>query len=210
MRELIKEGLRQRQQHGAAAALPFFENAAQLEPDSHLPFFMLGNAASELNDLDAAVVYLARARDLQPNEPVIRFNLGLNNFWRGYLDAAIAELRAACNLDPAYLPAQSTFILALHNSDRISPEEIAGTIREWGTRFARQHPVIAQSRQRQHADVPPKLRVGFISGDFRVHSVAHFFEPIVSGRDRGAVEYVLYSNSPHRDDITERAARERG
>jgi hypothetical protein len=48
MRELIKKGLRQRLEHGAAAALPFFEKAAQLDSTSHLPFFMLGNADSPL------------------------------------------------------------------------------------------------------------------------------------------------------------------
>src|SRR5271163_4158840 len=106
--ELINQGLQQRQQHGAAAALPFFERAAQLEPNSHLPHFMLGNAASELEDLDAAVRHYARARDLQPNDHVIRYNLGLNHLWRGYIDAAIEELRTACALNPAYLSAQSS------------------------------------------------------------------------------------------------------
>src|SRR5277367_2657090 len=80
--ELINEGLRQRQAHGVAAAVPFFEQAARLEPNSHLPCFMLGNAASELGDLDAAVVHYERARDLAPNDHVIRYNIGLNHFWR--------------------------------------------------------------------------------------------------------------------------------
>jgi hypothetical protein len=44
--ELINEGLRQRGQHGVAAAQPFFEEAAQLEPNSYVPYFMLGNVAS--------------------------------------------------------------------------------------------------------------------------------------------------------------------
>ncbi len=38
--ELIAEGLRRRQEHGVAAALDCFNRAAQLEPNSHLPFFM--------------------------------------------------------------------------------------------------------------------------------------------------------------------------
>lgn len=132
MRELINEGLRQRQEHGIAAALPFFEKAAQLEPNSHLPFFMLGNAAAELGELDAAALHLARARDLQPGEYVIRFNLGLNQLSRGYVAAGIEELRAACRLNPEYLPAQSALIMALHNSDHICQDDIAATIREWG------------------------------------------------------------------------------
>ena len=143
--ELINEGLRQRQQIGAEAARPFFERAAQLEPNSHVPWFMLGNVASELGDLDAAVAHYAHARDLHPTDHVIRYNLGLNQLWRGYIDAAIEELRVACGLNPSYLQAQSSHIMALHNSDRIGPEEIDVAIREWGARFSLEHPASAPS-----------------------------------------------------------------
>jgi protein O-GlcNAc transferase len=202
--ELINEGLRQRQQVGTEAARPFFERAAQLEPNSHVPWFMLGNVASELGELDAAVAHYTHARDLHPSDHVIRYNLGLNQLWRGYIDAAIEELRAACGLNPSYLLAHSSHIGALHNSDRISPEEIFATTREWGTRFSLEHPASAPSTVLPGTDHPERLRVGFISGDFRTHSVAHFFEAILSVRNRGAFTYVLYSNSHLQDAVTER------
>ena len=202
--ELINEGLRQRQQVGTAAAQPYFEKAAQLEPNSHVPWFMLGNVASELGDLDAAVAHYAHARDLHPRDHIIRYNLGLNELWRGYIDAAIEELRAACALNPSHLQAQSSHIMALHNSDRINPEEIDAAIREWGAHFSLEHPASAPSTVRTGADRLEQLRVGFVSGDFRVHSVAHFFEPILSARDRGAFAYVLYSNSQLQDAVTQR------
>jgi protein O-GlcNAc transferase len=202
--ELINEGLRERQRVGTAAALPYFERAAQLEPNSHVPWFMLGNVASELGDLDSAVAHYAHARDLNPGDHVIRYNLGLNQLWRGYIDVAIEELRAACTLNPSYLQAQSSHIMALHSSDRISPEEIAATIREWGSRFSLEYPASAPSAARPGTDRPERLRVGFISGDFRTHSVAHFFEPILSARDRSAFSYVLYSNFHVQDAVTQR------
>ncbi len=203
-RELINEGLRQRQLIGAEAARPLFEMAARLEPNSHLPWFMLGNVASELGDLDAAVAHYAHARDLHPTDHVIRYNLGLNQLWRGYIDAAIDELRAACDLKPSYLQAQSSYIMALHNSDRVGPEEIDVAIREWGARFSIEQPTAAASTVNRGARRPELLRVGFISGDFRTHSVAHFFEPILNARDRGSFTYVLYSNSHLKDLVTER------
>src|ERR1700722_18751026 len=95
---LIIEGLRRRQEDGVAAALDCFTRAAQLEPKSYLPLLMLGNAASEMGEWDAAVAYLERARSLEPYNQVIRFNLGLSQLLRGYADAAIAELRTACDL----------------------------------------------------------------------------------------------------------------
>jgi len=202
--ELINEGLRQRVEHGTAAAQPFFEAAAQLEPNSHLPFLMLGNVASELGDLDAAVRLYAHARDLQPSNHVIRYNLGLNHLWRGYVESAIEELRAACDLNPLYLQAQSTHIMALHNSDRASPESIVAATHSWGIGFALQHPEMP-SVLRSDPEPPKVMRVvGFVSGDFRTHSVAHFFEPIASARDRSAFKYIFYSTSRDQDAVTQR------
>jgi protein O-GlcNAc transferase len=202
--DLVNEGLRLRQQAGTAAARPYFEKAALLEPNSAVPWFMLGNVASELGDLDAAVAHYSHARDLNPNDHVIRYNLGLNQLWRGYIDTAIEELRAACALNPGYLQAQSSHIMALHSSDRISPEEIDAVTREWGARFSLEYPASATTARKPGAGRLERLRVGFISADLRTHSVAHFFEPILSARDRRAFSYVLYSNHHVQDVVTQR------
>jgi predicted O-linked N-acetylglucosamine transferase (SPINDLY family) len=202
-KDLIDEGLRERQQHGAAAAIALFERAAQLEPNSYLPILMLGNAASELGDIDKATDYYTRARDLEPKNHIIRYNLGLNLLSQGYMDAAIGELAGAAYLDPRYAPAPSAFIMALHYSDKVPPDEISAAIRQFGTSFAAQHPASALAA-RTDRNPNSRLRVGFISADFRTHSVAHFFEPILSARDRNKFEYLLYSNSSHHDAVSER------
>lgn len=203
LNELIDAGLRQRQQFGTAAAVPFFERAARVEPDSHLPYFMLGNALTELWDLDAAVPFYERALSLQSNDHVIRYNLGLTHYWRGYTQLAIDELQVACRLSSSYLPAHTTLIMALHNSDRVSPEEIAQTTKNWGHRFSIQHPYTAPTAASKPISSRP-LRVGFVSGDFRTHSVAQFFEPIASAYDRDQFVYILYSNFRHQDQVTAR------
>jgi protein O-GlcNAc transferase len=201
--ELIDEGLRQRQQYGGAAGVPLFEQAAQLEPTSPVPILMLGNAASELGDLDRAADYYERARDLEPRNHVIRYNLGLCHVSRGYVEMALGELAGACHLSPLYDPARSAFITTLHYLDRASAEEIVAAIREWGMQIAAQHPAAARSPS---ADTVHgrRLRVGFLSGDFRTHSVAHFFEPIASARDRDSFEYIFYNNSSFRDGVSKR------
>lgn len=202
--ELINEGLRERQQFGPAAALPLFERAAQLDPSSHLPFLMLGNAAAELNDLDRAVACYEAARNLEPKNHIVRYNLGLNQLWRGYIDSAIEELAGACYLNPSYLPAHTAFFMALHNSDRTGPDEIVAAIRQWAAHFAAQYPATVRAAPVDAAARSRRLRVGFVSGDFRTHSVAHFFEPIASAHDRDTFEYIFYSNCSLRDAVAER------
>ena len=203
--ELVNEGLKQRQQNGARAALPLFERAALLEPGSHLPLLMLGNANSEINHFDQAAVYYERARDIEPKDAVVRYNFGLCQLSRGYIDSAIAELAGACYLNPTYEAAHSAFIMALHYSDRAPPEEIVAAIRDWGTRLAMQHAFQAGAwGSGGHRSASRKLRVGFVSGDFRTHSVAQFFEPIASARCRDTFEYIFYNNSDRQDGVTER------
>jgi protein O-GlcNAc transferase len=204
--ELINEGLRQRREHGVLAAQPYFERAAILDPGFHVPVFMLANVASELGDLDTAVTNYERARDLHPTDHVIRYNLGLNHLWRGYVDEAIVELRVACQLNPAYLQAQSSLLMALHNSDKVTPEEIAAATREWGQTFVRENNVDPpfERNSRPANSVPELLRIGFLSGDFRTHSVAHFFEPLASAHDRKSAHFTLYNTAVHPDTVTAR------
>ena len=204
MRDFVNEGLRLVHARDLGAALARFEKAAEIEPDSHIPPFMLGNAFSQMGDLDTAANHYRRARGLRSGEAVIRFNFGLNELTRGYIETAIAELREACRLNPQHTAAQSTYLLALLNSDRHGADDMAAAARDWGTRFAAQPPEAGTLPQSPGAGPPRRLRVGFVSGDFRTHSVARFFEPIASGHDRDAFDYFFYYNFPDHDEVTER------
>jgi protein O-GlcNAc transferase len=202
MRDYVNEGLRRVQSRDVAAALPLFQKAAEIEPDSHIPPFMLGNAFSHMGDLDTAANHYQRARGLRSSEAVIRFNFGLNELTRGYIESAISELREACRLNPQHAAAQSTYLVALLSSDRHSADDIATATRNWGTRFAAQYPEAGKLHLPR--DPPRRLRVGFVSGDFRTHSVARFLEPIASGHDRTAFDHFFYHNFPDHDEVTER------
>jgi protein O-GlcNAc transferase len=63
----------------------------------------------------------------------------------------------------------------------------------------------AQTRTFSRSDVTSrKLRVGYVSGDFRQHAVAVFFEQILANRDHGRSEVWLYSNNISEDAVSER------
>jgi predicted O-linked N-acetylglucosamine transferase (SPINDLY family) len=48
------------------------------------------------------------------------------------------------------------------------------------------------------------LRVGYVSGDFRKHSVAYFFEPLLQHHNSNVVETFCYYNNAPVDEMTER------
>lgn len=51
-----------------------------------------------------------------------------------------------------------------------------------------------------------RLRIGYVSPDFRRHSVAYFFDALLRHHDRQRVEVFLYHANTARDDMTERFA----
>lgn len=49
-----------------------------------------------------------------------------------------------------------------------------------------------------------RLRVGYVSGDFRNHSLAPFIEPVFREHDRQRVEVFAYYTCPFEDEVTQR------
>jgi predicted O-linked N-acetylglucosamine transferase (SPINDLY family) len=73
--------------------------------------------------------------------------------------------------------------------------------------FARVFEADSNQARRVHpnrVDPERRLRVGYVSPDFRKHSVAHFVEPIFVHHDRTRFETFGYYSGPAGDDITRR------
>src|SRR5205085_3689677 len=49
-----------------------------------------------------------------------------------------------------------------------------------------------------------RLRIGYMSGDFRYHSVAFFIEALLGAHDKREVETFLYANDARSDAATQR------
>ncbi|MDP2804927.1 MAG: hypothetical protein Q8O24_03195, partial [Gallionellaceae bacterium] len=52
--------------------------------------------------------------------------------------------------------------------------------------------------------VDRKLKVAYVSGDFRKHATSYFIEQLFAQHDRSKIELFAYSNNRTRDEITER------
>ena len=48
-----------------------------------------------------------------------------------------------------------------------------------------------------------KMRIGYLSSDFRNHSVAYFFQPIIEHYNRDQFEVFCFSNSDIEDETTQ-------
>ncbi len=167
-------------------------------PEAH---FNLGNILQALGRGSEAEASLRNALRLRP--AYREAHVGLGNALRdlGRVDEAQAAFLRALDLDPDDRDARSNYLLSLNYTRALTRAEVHAAHAEWARRHA-----VAESH------VPPpnvrdparRLRIGYVSGDFRRHSVAYFIEPVLAQHDRGAFEVFCYSNVALADAMTGR------
>jgi len=90
----------------------------------------------------------------------------------------------------------------MNYSARNAPEAVAAEHRAWGEKASAA--VSVPGSRDLDRDPARRLRIGYVSPDFRRHSVAYFFEALLAEHDPDAVEAVCYAHVPAPDPMTER------
>ena len=144
-----------------------------------------------------------RAIELKPDYAEAHINLGNALKDQGRLAEAEAMYRRAIDLKPDFAKAHSALLLLLNYRPATDPSALYRAHREWRDRYARhlERPARPYDNTR---DPERRLRVGYVSPDFRTHSVSFFFEPLLAAHDRAAVELFCYAEVKHPDDTTSR------
>jgi predicted O-linked N-acetylglucosamine transferase (SPINDLY family) len=163
----------------------------------------LGNALSERGEVDAAITCFAHALALRPGYAEAHNNLGNVLRDAGRLPEALAAYRRALELRPDYPAAHSNLIFALDLDPAVTSAAAFAERQRWDARYARPH-AAAGARHDNDRDPDRPLRIGYVSADFRRHSAAAVFGPVLHHHDRGSVEVVCYAGVSNPDDVTAR------
>lgn len=152
--------------------------------------------------LQQAEDYLLRAIDMEPDNAEAHNNLGILQHAQGKTPEAIGQFERALSLQPGMAHARTNLLLLL-NCTTIDPDTLYRRHREWGTRHAATGSggIVAHDNT---ALPDRKLRIGYVSPDFRQHSCAYFIEPLFQAHDRSQVEIVCYSEVTEPDEVTAR------
>ena len=187
-----------------AQAVALFEAAARLQPDHTKPRNNVGAALKEAGRIDDALPHLMAAHQLDPAYAAPPSNIGACHATVGDHARAIDAFRLAEQLDPAFDGAGSNALLSLLSMDGVEPAAVRVAHVDWGRRHADpvglSPPAVADARPDR------RLRVGYLSPDFREHSVRYFIEPVLATHDRLAVEVVCYAAGRLRDGVTKHLA----
>lgn len=170
------------------------------ECDPGFPPAKINLALSRLlcDDLDGALESAQNATRLDPASAAAWDALGCVLRAAGCVDDALDAFAAAIQRDPRLESAWSNLLFTIPCSDALDPEELTRKARLWGGRFAEAPPHAARRRS------GARIRVGFLSPDFRNHPVGRFIEPAFRLLDRNRFEVVAYSASARADAQTER------
>jgi len=187
------------------AAVSACQNALALQPDYAEAHNNLGNALKGLGRLEEAVASYHKALKLKSDYVKAHSNLGTALKDQGRLEEAMAAYNRALELKPDYADVHSNLLFSMHYDARYTQRDIVAESRRWDAI----HAVPCSPDERTHPTDPDpdpdrRLRVGYVSPDFREHSVSYFLAPVIAGHDRGSFEVFCYAEVAKPDDKTAR------
>ncbi len=184
-------------------AIAAYRQAVAIKPDFVEARYNLGLALQMEGDLGQAVATYEQALNFKPNDHEIENNLGHALLAQGKLTGAIAAFRKALALRPDFADAQSNLLVCLNYCPNTMPADVFAEHLAWGKRHAAA--LDATSAPHTNPRKPHRpLRIGYLSPDFRTHSVAFFIEPLLATHDRDNYEIFCYANVTHPDVVTKR------
>ncbi len=178
-----------------------FRRALEIEPKAVEVWCNLCSNLKQQNRYVDAELCAREALKINPELPTIVNNLAVTLLMQGQLEEAIAGFEKVARLDPA-LTMEGLLFSNNYHADK-SGEEIYETYREYEKRFGAPYRSewLAHENNR---DVKRRLKVGYVSPDFRNHSCTFFMEPLLSHHDRGEVEVYAYADLAQEDAATAR------
>ena len=188
------------------AAAACYLKALEIKPEYAEAHFNVGTVLQDQGRfVDAAACY-TRAVELKPDYAEAHDNRGALLLELGQTDSAVACFRRALEIRPAFAGARSNLLFTLAYGGLAASLGLLAEARQWQVQSV---PVAlaAAARKREFHRSPRsgrRLRVGYVSGDYRQHAVSNFIEPLFRLHDRSRIELFAYAVSPKRDELTDR------
>lgn len=188
------------EQRDMAAAITHYRESLRLAPNNVEGWSNLGVVYYRMQQYGASIECLSRAVAINDKNEKALYNLGLSLIAAGRVVEADRMFRAARVIAPENEAINSVLLYNLNNLQALTSREIFAEHRQWGSRFdGLTQAVNAQPRSPRGNR---KIRVGYLSPDFKRHSVFYFIASILRAHDRSVVECFGYADVLQPDDAT--------
>ncbi len=188
-------------------AISSYRQAISIRPDFAQALNNLGNCLKDREQFADAIAAFTKAIDLNPSSAEFHLNLGSVFKALGRLDEGISETRKAIALKPQSHEAQSNLLFSLHYHAGFDAKMLAEELHRWGREHADPlRPSDEHDINERPRDPRPdrRLRIGYVSPDFREHVVGQNLLPLLSHHDRDKFEITCYAHVLAPDAMTKR------
>jgi len=185
------------------SAVECYEEALHLKPDYAAAHLNLGFVLRTCGKLDAAIDRYSKALRLKPDFAEAFNNLGNALKDQGRLVEARECFKKALQLKPEFAHVHSNLLLSLNYSHTIDPGQLFSHHKQWHAQHAA--PLATTILPHLNSRLQDRrLKIGYVSPDFRMHSVAYFIESVLTLHARTAFEIFCYSDLVRSDSATHR------
>jgi len=184
-----------------AKAELWYRKIVEQEPNA-LAFHRLASICKRSHRLLEAIGNQRESVRMDPDNARFLSCLGVDLIEAGQTQEGLDVLWQAVEKEPQSPDIHSRFLFHLHYLPDLYPDMLLAEHRRWGRLHAP-----ANRAKRCHDNIPDpnrRLRIGYISADFRRHSAAYNFAAFLSKRDSEEVEVYGYGNVSRPDEMTDR------
>ena len=184
-------------------ALAAYDRALELKPDLAEAWFGRGRTYSRMDRDTDAIAAHSRALALNPDFPEALFGRAVSYLETNCDREALVDLDKALLLRPDFEGAITFRIFVLEFAQGVGIEEQQEARRYWWQHVGAKLAAESKLQHRNSRDPDRRIRLGYVSGDFRFHSAALAFRPMLANHDKSRFEVTCYSTSNTEDDFTE-------
>jgi protein O-GlcNAc transferase len=176
--------------------------ALSIQPNYVEALNNLGTILYKNNRFNEAEKYYQRALEINPKYVPSIANLGNIQRDSHYLQEAEASYKRALKINPDHLEVLTNLLFVINFGDS-SRKDYLQESKRFGELAAKK---VKQCFTNWHCNeqYPERLRIGFVSGDFRNHPVCYFLENLLTQIDNSKIELIAYSCHHETDEVTER------
>ncbi|MGN6369562.1 MAG: O-linked N-acetylglucosamine transferase family protein [Phycisphaerae bacterium] len=184
-------------------AIAAYEQAVRIRPAYAEAWNNTGSALRKQGKLDEALAMFRKAMALKPDYPDPLGGVAATLRDLGQVEEAMVPFRHYLERAPQDQVLYSGYLLSLEYPPGQKPEFVFEEHVRWAKRYADPAKVPASTHANDRSPAR-RLRIGYVSPDFRQHAVAFFLEDILALHDPAEVEVFCYNTNRFTDAVTER------
>ena len=184
-------------------AREILQSAYQIDPTNVSACINLSHLYVLMNDIRNSIEFSNKAIELDSERPESYNNLGKALISANFHEQGVAYIKQAYFkgiAKPAHI--HQSILMNMLYPDCFTPEEIFAEHKEWATTHLNQT-ISDNTYSHINRDSSKKLNIGFISPDFKNHSVSYFLIPLLENINHNKFHTYCYSITNIMDEVTE-------